>query len=369
MYAVSDAWAVANESFLAPEGFVELSCYIPALKDTLIYTKDDLMSFTHQQTGSLVSGELPKNHIEFTLDNSDGKWDPSNPQGMERYLSERLKITLRYGFDINGEIEWIPGGVFYLTEWRTSNNGMEASFVARDVFEFMIDKPYTKAAVGTLRQMIERAILEADVPEDVVVNLDPVLDEYTIGRIEIGRGDKVAEIVQKCANAAGCVMYQDRYGALIIKRLDYADTGYHIPKELAYSYPDVEFCRPMKNILVKYLDGAEALYQFGSSGETQTVDNEYITLKDQAAMIAKWVCDALRTRRQVKGEFRGDSRLDLFDKVTLDSKYGEIRGVVLTDIKCVFTGAFRISFSGYVHGGGTPVFAYSGGDIYSGEVI
>lgn len=370
MYSVSKAWVSAQENTLAPEGFVELSCYVPALKDTLVYTKGDLLSFTHQQTGSLVSGELPKNHIEFTLDNSDGKWDPSNPTGLERYLSERLKITVRYGFDINGEIEWIPGGIFYLSEWRTSPNGIEASFTARDIFEYMIDKKYTGAINGTLYDVATSAILVAGIPKDTVVVLADELKNYSVGDVEYTGDESVAEILQKCANAAGCVMYQDRAGVLRIEKAGYltAVAEYKIPKNLSFSYPEIEFYRPMRNVSVSYLNGGEVLYQFSGSGETQTVNNKFISTKNQAITIAKWVCDSLRTRKQVNGEFRGDPRIDLFDRVMLDTKYGEIDGVVLTDIKCSFNGAFRTTFKGYVHGSGTAVFAYSG-DVYSGEVV
>ena len=192
MYAVSNAWATAQENFLAPEGFVELSCYVPELKRTLVYTKSDLMSFTHQQTGSLVSGELPKNHIEFTLDNSDGKWNPSNPKGLERYLTERLRITLRYGFKINGAVEWIPGGVFYLSEWRTSPNGLEATFKARDALEYMLDKPYTGAVSGTLYEIAERAIAEANLSL-VSDGSSAVLGTMVLGEAVLGAGTQASK--------------------------------------------------------------------------------------------------------------------------------------------------------------------------------
>ena len=65
MYSVSDAWIKAQNAMISPEGFVEISCYIPELKDTLVFTKRDLMSFSHQQTGSMVSGELPKITLNF----------------------------------------------------------------------------------------------------------------------------------------------------------------------------------------------------------------------------------------------------------------------------------------------------------------
>ena len=246
MYAVSNAWAAAQEHFLAPEGLIEISCYVPALQTTLVYTKDDLLSFTHQQTGSLVTGELPKNHIEFALDNSDGKWNPQNPRGLERYLSERLKVTLRYGYVINGAEEWIPGGAFYLSEWRTSPNGLEANFVARDVLEYMIDTPYTGTISGTLYEIAQKAIAETNIPTAAVlgklvlgetplgvVSISEELKKHTVGNIEYDGTETVAVILQKCANAAGCVMYQDREGTLKIGKLSYEDTGYEIPKSLS----------------------------------------------------------------------------------------------------------------------------------------
>lgn len=394
MYAVSNTWATAQESFLAPEGLIEISCYVPALKDTLVYTKKDLLSFTHQQTGSLVSGELPKNHIEFSLDNSDGRWNPSNPRGMERYLSDRLKVTLRYGYVINGVEQWIPGGVFYLSEWRTSLNGFEANFTARDILEYMINTPFTGEITGTLYDVALSAIAECDIPADpnadkvaFVLGESPLggdsvlgfvltggihisdeLKSYSVGNIEYDGDETVAVILQKCANAAGCVMYQGRDGVLTIGKLSYEDTGYVIPKKLSYTYPEIDFSRPIKDVSVTYYDNAVTVFPFSGSGETQTLNNEFIKEKGQANEIAKWVCDSLRSRQQVTGEYRGDPRLDLFDVVSIESKYGTIAGVVLTDIKYSFTGAFRVDYSGYIRGSGTSVMVYCG-EVYAGEVV
>lgn len=390
MYAVSNTWAKAQESFIAPEGLIELSCYIPALKNTLVYTKKDLLSFTHHQMGSLVSGELPKNYIEFSLDNSDGKWNPSNPTGMERYLSDRLRITLRYGFNINGVNEWIPGGVFYLSEWNTSTNGLEATFTARDLLEYMIDKPYTGGVSGTLYDIAQRAVNEAAIPADVtpkalvlgesalgssalggvtsIVSLSEELKNYSVGSVDYDGSDSVATILQKCANAAGCVMYQDRNGVLRIEKLSYGESGYTIQNRLSYSYPEISFSKPLKNVSVTYQGDATVLYAYSSYGETQTLNNEFIATGSQAKQIAKWVCDSLRSRQQITGTFRGDPRFDLFDVVKVENQYDTIAGVVLTDIKFSFTGAFRVSYSGYVRGSGVAVFVYSG-EVFAGEVV
>jgi hypothetical protein len=121
-------------------------------------------------------------------------------------------------------------------------------------------------------------------------------------------------------------------------------------------------------VSVTYYGNAVTLYPFSSTGETQTLSNEFISEKSQADAIARWVCDSLRSRQQISGNYRGDPRLDLFDVVSVESKYGTIAGVVLTDIKYSFTGAFRVSYSGYIRGSGVAVTMYCG-EHYAGGVV
>lgn len=360
---VSNAWLIAHKDYLAPEGFVELTFHIPKAGQNLVYTKSDLMSFTHEQMGSVVSGELPKNHIEFSLDNSDDKWNPSYPKGLARYLSERLKITLRYGFDLDGVMEWIPGGTFYLSEWYTPANGLEASFKARDILEFMMDVEFTGELKGTLYDVALRALDGFD-----SWYVSDVLKNYTVASIEYDGNESVAEILQKCANAAGCVMYQDRSGVFRIEQLGYENCGYVIKKRISYSYPEIEYSRPLKQVEVTYGNNQKTTLNYASTGEVQTLRNEFIGTATQAIEVAKWVVDALKTRMTISGNFRSDCRLDLFDVISVESKYGNINDVVLTNIKYTFTGAFRATYTGHVRGAGTVAELFSG-EVYSGEVI
>lgn len=76
-----------------------------------------IISYSHEQSGDLLTGAIPKHSIEFTVNNIDGRWNPSNPTGLEKYLSERQKLIVRYGMDVDGTIEWIKAGTFYLSEW------------------------------------------------------------------------------------------------------------------------------------------------------------------------------------------------------------------------------------------------------------
>ena len=308
------------------------------------FTKKDIIGYSHGQYGHLNSGEIPKNSIEFTVDNTDGRWNPSNPSGIEKYLSERQRVTVRYGMDIDGTIEWIDAGTFYLSEWRAPSNGLEASFAARDIFEYMLNEPYTGEKTGTLLQLVNNAFDQVGVPGDFKTVIDPSLGEKTATLL----GEyTAAEVVQMCANACCCVFYQDRKGVLHIEPLNKAHTGYTISTALSYTHPEITLSKPLRNVAVSYSEDVYTL-NVAATGETQTVDNPFVETEEQAAVIAEWVKETLESRKLVVGEFRADPRLDVFDIVTVESKYGPIVPVAITNILFRYSGSFHAVYEGRV---------------------
>lgn len=334
----------------------------------VVFSKKDIMSFKHEQTGSLVSGELPKNSIEFSLDNSSGKWNLNNPQGNEKYLSERQRVKARYGFNINGAVEWIKAGTFYLSEWSTPSNGLEATFVARDLLEYMIGKTYAGITEGTLYEMASDAIEQADLPSGAAVHLSEKLKNYS-ANIDDEYEYSIAEVLQMCANAAGCVMFQNRDGELFIEYVNTPAGDYRIVNNVSYSYPEFELAKPLKAIEITYGgDNAKYTRSVSESGEKQTLSNPFISTEAQAEEVAQWVENNLRWRKSIRGEYRADPRLDVFDKIAVESKYGVNNAVVITNIAYSFTGAFRGTYSGIVTEF-DPVIAGYSGELYVGEVV
>lgn len=318
----------------------------------LTLTKRDILSYSHEMTGDLLSGELPKYSIEFTLDNSDGRWNPNNPTGMEKYLSERQRLTVRYGFDLDGTVEWIDAGVFYLSEWDAPSNGLEARFVARDAFEFLIGTDTNKlpnmssTQYGNLAFIITWAA-NALVLGGITVDVSESALQNSRGR-QFNADGTFAEMVQKCANAAGCILRYDRNGALYVEKFDNTLTDYTITQALSYSHPEVRLLKPLKQVSVDYGGETPYLMDVATGGEIQTVTNDYIYTEDVAVSVAEWVSGVLKNRKTVSGEFRADPRLDLYDVVTVESKYGVLTPVVITGIKYEYNGSFRGSFTGIV---------------------
>ena len=310
----------------------------------LTFTKTDIISYEHEQYGDLLSGELPKNFITFTLDNTNDFWNPNNPAGIERYLIERQRVNVRYGLDVNGTVEWIKAGTFYLSEWYAPANGIEAHFVARDLFEFLIYEDNPAYYYSPLAYLVEFAT-NTLLPPGASVVVDESLENYSAEYIGDGTS---AEMVQKVANAAKCILRYDRDGVLYIEPFENSFSDYTIPLSLSYSHPEITLSKPLKSILVSH--GEDKTYELAvsTSGEKQTVENSFINTEERAMEVAEWVRDTLETRRMVSGEFRADPRLDLFDVIAVESKYGTIAPVVITDIKYTFNGSFRGSYKGRV---------------------
>jgi hypothetical protein len=310
-----------------------------------VFGKNDIISYTHEQYGNILSGELPKASISFSLDNVDGKWSPMNPTGLGKYISERQMVTVRYGLYVDNAIEWINAGSFYLTEWRTPSNGLAAYFEARDIFEFMLNEEYTGIASGTAEEIIQSALSVSGLPTSFSAILDPALGNVTVTMPD--ERTKVAEVIQMCANKACCVIYQDRNGVLRIEPLKTVLADYVISSFLSYAHPEMELSKPLKNVSVSY-GNQKFVLDVASSGETQTVSNPLVTTAAEAENIAIWVRDMLKQRAVVTGEFRGDPCLDLYDIVSVNSKYGVLTPVVITNIKYSYSGAFRASYTGRV---------------------
>ena len=168
MISVTDAWKENQLDLIVTEGFVEIKFE----GTNLVFDKTHITKYTHSQDGCLLSGKLPTNQISFSLDNTLGAYNPNTAN-----FAELQKITVRYGFDYNGDgvaDEWIKAGTFYLTEWHTPANGLETSFEARDLlvsyakFEQTlvlpddVDKAHIKAKVkhGVLHIKLPRKAAE-----------------------------------------------------------------------------------------------------------------------------------------------------------------------------------------------------------------
>lgn len=312
------------------------------------YTKSDLLNFSNSQGVDLLSAALPKNELVFSLDNSDGKWNPDNPTGAERYLLERQKLKLRYGMRTGDNIEWIQGGNFWLSEWTTPSNGIEASFTARDAIAFG-DVKYTGTKAGTLYTVAKAALDQlSQIVEEISYIISDELNNSAVDFSENDDGYTISEILQLVAHAGNCVLYQDRDAVIHIEPRNEVLSDYEITQDVSYSYPEYSLSKPLKAVEVSYGDNQTITVSAATAGEVQTVDNPLIETAEVASAVGETAKALLVNRKTVTGEFRADPRLDAGDVITVHSKYAK-NTVVITDIGFSTTaGACRGHYTGRV---------------------
>ncbi len=313
-----------------------------------IYTKNDLLGYTHTQSVDLLSAALPKNEIEFRLRNEDSRWNPENPTGAERYMMERQEVTVKYGMTVGNTTEWIDGGHFWLSGWSTPANGIEASFTARDVIEFMNEK-YTGPISGTLYAIATAAFQQADLPLTdtgaVRYLVDGSLSQYST---TIEGENTIAEVLQKVAHMACCVLFQDHNGVMRLEPRGEMLTDYEIPQDVSYSHPEFEISKPLKAVEVSYGGEDSYVLPVNTTGEVQTVDNDFIQSPSDAQRVAEATAALLKGRKTISGEYRADPRMEALDIITVQSKYATNQ-VVISEVEySTAGGGFRGRFTGRV---------------------
>lgn len=219
----------------------------------LIYSKNDIITYSHSQEVDPISASLPISKISFSINNVDDSFNPNNGESLAKYLMERQEVKVRYGYKLADKVEWIDSGTFYISEWDAPQNGLSANFAARDLLEFMQGTYYKglyNPEYTTLYDLAIDVLQDADLPldNDGVVKwvIDEKLKEYdTVAPLPL---DTHANCLQMIANAGGCVIYQDRKGILHIERLVTSETDYSITHFNSYSKSDISLSKPLKQV-------------------------------------------------------------------------------------------------------------------------
>ena len=325
-----------------------------SIGSTKTFTKADIISYKQNMKSSLFAYELLDHNIEFEFDNSDDEWNPDNPTGIYSSLAVRQEIQVKYGYLINGAYEYISGGIYYLSEWNTPQNGITARFKAQDLTIFMQSKFDGSAWSGNtakLKALAEEAFNQSNIPllpngtvrwvttdlDAPAVALPNNLSDYTC-----------AEIVQMCCSARACVMRYGRDGIMYCEKLDTTvNVDYEINRFNSYQDAEYDMSQELRAIDV---NNGTHYYQVGLTGEVQYVNNPLIpddmSLADMNEFF-QYTEDHLTNRRTLSGQFRVDPRLDVFDYITVENKYATMN-VVITALDITYNGGFSAVYEGRV---------------------
>ena len=219
-----------------------------------VYNEKDLLKFSASQAVDPLSAKLPKYDVSFSINNINGEYNLNDSDSLTNYMMERQEIRTRYGFKkADGTTEWIQGGLYFLSDWDVPQNGLSASFKARDLIGFL-DGTYYKGkynAAGTsLYDLAEDVLSEAHLP--LLKNKAPrweiddsLKDIKTKSPLSVC---SFSECLQLIANAARSVIYFDRNGTLHISPLQPIVNRMRldINADNSYSKAEISLLKPLK---------------------------------------------------------------------------------------------------------------------------
>lgn len=319
----------------------------------LIFDKTKILSYSHTSSRDPISGQLSQDSISFSLDNSDRTWDSVNPQGIHKYIYERQPVSVRYGMDVDGTVEWVNGGKFFLSEWSVPSNSFEAKFSARDSFLYLMATTYTGRKYGTLYEMCYDALelLEAD---GITFDLSAELKDYSADISSDGSSYKNSDILQLAANAAGMALYQTRDGVITIKRAYEFGSGTDV-KDITllnnYSWPEITFAQNLLNVTTS-VGGKTYAYPENPSGRgvSQSLSNALLSestlTKSRNALTESY--SVLSNRRKATLEYRASPTTDALDFVKIHHQFDYSATLLLTSASYTFNGCFKGKLEGYM---------------------
>lgn len=232
------------------------------------FTKKEIISFEAQSDMDILTEALPKSTVRFEIDNSEGLYDPLNTQGLSKYLMEKQEVKTRYGFKVDNDlVEWIDGGVYYLSSWRAPQKGLTATFEAKDLLSFL-DKPYNKGFFtdkGVPYKTLSTEILtDAKLPKDGLGNNKYVIEDLFLQN----EGDVTnlnsplaplshREYLQLICNACNLPLWVNRKGKIVVN--EYILLRQYQGSQLktiqlndfnTYSRGEIELKKPIKAVVI-----------------------------------------------------------------------------------------------------------------------
>ena len=189
----------------------------------------DIVTCKSTKEIDLISSKLPKQDFEFTIVDTEMKYDPENPSGVWEYLESRQPVTYYYGYELsNGTIEWIPWGMSYSTgditvtkQQKMSNVTVKCAGLAEHLNMTYTEGKYYPDGIS-LYDLADEVMNFSGFSN--LIELDESLKQiYTHNPLS---AQSVGECLQVIANAGRCIISYSRGGYLRILKEDTENVGF-----------------------------------------------------------------------------------------------------------------------------------------------
>lgn len=120
---------------LQPYRYVKMTEMVFGLEE--VFNSGDIISGNIVEEVDPSSNTLSYNNMNVTVYNENQKFNMLNPEGIYAYLQSRQPISVETGLELaNGNYEYVPLGVYYLSDWSNST-GITATLKGGDIISLL----------------------------------------------------------------------------------------------------------------------------------------------------------------------------------------------------------------------------------------
>lgn len=252
---------------------------------------DDLYALTVTQQANFASTALPYGTCTLSVDNSDRRFEPSNPNGLFRSIEERQGVEISIGVELpDGTVEYKQVGKYYQYSggWKTGQNALTIDWSLVDIIGLLSSREYIPpntlpttlsgwlaSIVGQLGSIFNDAYTADEALANVALSPDS-RDNVT--------GRKCSDLIMWVALAAGGYPVADPLGRLAVRAL--TNVGDTVTLDNIIDYPVVSANQDIAFISFTLHDGSGTQYivdgTAAASSNTISVDNPFIKTQTQA---------------------------------------------------------------------------------------
>lgn len=201
-----------------------------------VYGAGDMTDLNVLREVDLLSESLPAGELKYVLDNQAKRFSVFGPSGAYHGLQKRQPVKAELGAEVDGQTEFVPVGMYYLTDWASDEEAMTASFTARDRLDWLSQGRYRRGSFGQ-KSLYD---LAADILDDAGID-NYVLDDclkviHTSQPVPVLSHREALRIV---AQASRCVVYVDTDDVLRVQRLVDEPAGMMIGLGDVYEIPKI----------------------------------------------------------------------------------------------------------------------------------
>ena len=316
------------------------------------WTDDELIRLSLSEELDPTSGTLVIPELTFTVENSDGLFNPLNAQGVYEQLHLRQRISPFMGLVIGNRTEWIPLGAFYLSDWQSDAGALTATFKARSAADFLDAYRITEPIGGTSQNLKAWLTYALAVCGIWNVEIDDALASITT--LGLANPMSYRELIQMALVAGCATLRSSRGGPLVISALRASQSVDVLRLRAAFEEPVIAFDLPVEQVTVAYytsLDGPAGQVVVSDPAVTtgdalEMLGNTFINTASRAQAVGEWILARKKERKTFAINWRGNPALELYDPMLLENRYLTNLFTYITKQELYYEGYLRVRTEG-----------------------